>query len=60
MNLQQDRIAMLCNVLKLDRIGSEWPAVAQWAAAQDTSHGDFLEKILNVENDARLERQRTD
>ncbi len=59
MNLQQERIAMLCEVLKLDRIGSEWPAVAQWAAAQDTSHGDFLEKILNVENDARLERQRT-
>ena len=29
------------------------------AAAQDNSHGDFLEKILNVENDARLERQRT-
>ena len=57
MNLQQDRIAMLCNVLKLDRIGSEWPAIAQWAAAQDNSHGDFLEKILNVENDARLERQ---
>jgi DNA replication protein DnaC len=59
MNLQQERIAMLCNVLKLDRIGSEWPAIAQWAAAQDNSHGDFLEKILNVENDARLERQRT-
>jgi len=36
---------------------SEWPAIAQWAVAQDNSHGDFLEKILNVENDARLERQ---
>jgi len=36
---------------------SEWPAIAQCAAAQDNSHGDFLEKILNVENDARLERQ---
>jgi DNA replication protein DnaC len=59
MNLQQERIAMLCNVLKLDRIGSEWPAIAQWAAVQDAGHGDFLEKILNVENDARLERQRT-
>jgi DNA replication protein DnaC len=58
MNLQLERIAMLCNVLKLDRIGSEWPAIAQWAAVQDASHGDFLEKILNVENDARLERQR--
>ncbi|GAB1719550.1 MAG: hypothetical protein NTAFB09_12810 [Nitrosospira sp.] len=54
MNLRQERIAMLYNVLKLDRMGSEWPAIAQWAAAQDNSHGDFLEKILNVENDARL------
>jgi DNA replication protein DnaC len=59
MNLQQERIAMLCEELKLDRMASEWPAIAQWAATQDTSHGDFLEKILNVENDARLERQRT-
>src|SRR5687768_451693 len=59
MNLQQERIAMLCEGLKLDRIGSEWPAIAQLAATQDTSHWDFLEKILNVENDARLERQRT-
>ena len=59
MNLQQERIAMLCEGLKLDRMASEWPAIAQWAATQDTSHGDFLEKILNVENDARLERQRT-
>lgn len=42
MNLQQERIALLCNVLKLDRIGSEWPAIAQYAAAQDNSHGDFL------------------
>jgi hypothetical protein len=29
MNLQQERIAMLCEGLKLDRMGSEWPAIAQ-------------------------------
>lgn len=59
MNLQHDRISQLCNVLHLDRIGSEWPAVAQEVARQDASHGDFLEKLLAVENDARIERQRT-
>jgi len=58
MNLQQERIAMLCEGLKLDRITSEWPAVAQWAATNEASHGDFLERVLNVENDARVERQR--
>lgn len=59
MNLQQERITMLCDGLKLDRIAAEWPGVAQWAATQDSSHGDFLERVLSVENDARIERQRT-
>jgi DNA replication protein DnaC len=58
-NLQQERIATLCGALKLDRIGSEWPGVAQRAAQQQASHGDFLEQVLTVENDARLERQRS-
>lgn len=59
MNLQQERIATLCEALKLDRVGSEWPAVAQRAAQQQASHGDFLEQVLTVENDARLQRQRS-
>jgi DNA replication protein DnaC len=59
MNLQQGRIVQLCEALKLDRVGSEWPAVAQAAAQQQASHGDFLEKVLVIENDARIERQRT-
>ena len=59
MNLQQERIATLCGALKLERIGSEWPGVAQRAAQQQASHGDFLEQVLTVENDARLERQRS-
>lgn len=59
MNLQHGRIEQLCDVLKLDRIGSEWPAIAQHCAREQASHGDFLERILGVENDARVERQRT-
>ncbi|MGV3347123.1 IS21-like element helper ATPase IstB [Bordetella sp. LUAb4] len=59
MNLQHSRIEQLCDVLKLDRISSEWPAIAQHCAREDASHGDFLERMLGVENDARVERQRT-
>ena len=29
MNLQYDRIAALCEQLKLDRLPAEWPGVAQ-------------------------------
>jgi DNA replication protein DnaC len=58
-NLQHERIATLCGALKLERIASEWAAVAQRAAQQQDSLGDFLEQILTVENDARLQRQRS-
>ena len=58
MNLQYNRIEQLCDVLKLERIGSEWPAIAQQCAREDASHGDFLERLLGIENDARIERQR--
>src|SRR5690606_38453461 len=58
MNLQHNRIEQLCDVLKLDRISSEWPAIAQQCAREDASHSDFLERLLGLENDARIERQR--
>lgn len=59
MNLQHDRIEHLCRALKLDRFTSEWPGIAEQCAREDATHGEFLERLLNVENDARLERQRT-
>lgn len=59
MNLQHDRIDHLCSALKLDRIASEWPAIAQQCVRDEGTQGDFLERLLNVENDARIERQRT-
>ncbi|WP_440866033.1 hypothetical protein [Symbiopectobacterium purcellii] len=34
MNLQHDRIAALCEQLKLDRLPAEWPAVAQTTRQQ--------------------------
>ena len=44
MNLQNERIARLCEQLKLDRIGSDWSALAQDAARSEASFGDFLER----------------
>lgn len=59
MNLQHERIASLCGMLKLERIACEWPALAQRAAQQEASLADFLEQVLVEENNARLERQRS-
>lgn len=58
MNLQHERIAGLCQQLKLDRIASEWGACAQHAASANASLADFLEQILQAECDAREERKR--
>jgi DNA replication protein DnaC len=58
MNLQHERIATLCAQLKLYRMASEWPPIAQDAARNEASFADFLEKLLISESDARGERQR--
>lgn len=58
MNLQQERIAAMCAQIGLARVGVDWPGIAQDAARGDDSFGDFLEKLLSAENDARLQRQR--
>lgn len=34
MNLQHERIAEMCSKLKLERIGAEWPPLAQQAACR--------------------------
>lgn len=58
MNLQHERIALMCAQLKLERIGADWPHLAQRAAEEQASFADFLERLLGAENDARGERQR--
>ncbi len=40
MNQQHDRIVALCEQLKLDRLGTEWPALAQDAANNQASFAD--------------------
>ena len=47
MNQQHDRIVALCEQLKLDRLGVEWPALAQdaqicMAAAERVAEGEIL------------------
>jgi DNA replication protein DnaC len=57
--LQHARIEMLAKSLKLERTAVDWPAIAQDVARVDGSHGDFLERMLVAESDARTERQRS-
>ena len=57
MSLQHDRIAELCEQLKLTRLNTEWPALAQDAARDEASFADFLEKVLAGELGARDERR---
>ncbi|MDQ2946457.1 MAG: IS21-like element helper ATPase IstB [Acidobacteriota bacterium] len=58
MNLQHDRIAALCNELKLHRMATDWSPIAQEIVREELSLGDFLERLLNGESGARGERQR--
>lgn len=58
MNLQHARITELSQSLKLERIGSDWPHLAQQAADREESFADFLEKLLIAEAKARAERTR--
>jgi DNA replication protein DnaC len=58
MNLQHERIAAMCAELKLHRMGTDWPAIAQEAARTAASFGDFVERLLLGETEARGERQR--
>jgi DNA replication protein DnaC len=55
---QDVRITDYCEQLKLLRLGSEWPGLAQDAAKRESSFADFLEKVLECELFGRDERRR--
>jgi DNA replication protein DnaC len=59
MNLQPERIAVLCEQLKMACMAAEWPALAQHAARDESSFADFLEQLLQCEVSAREQRKRT-
>lgn len=59
MNLQHARIGELCDNLRLEKVSSEWPHLAEQAAREQQSFADFLERLLNREWEARGERTRS-
>jgi DNA replication protein DnaC len=57
-DLQHQRLAELCCELRLSAVPDPYPAVAQDAAAKETSFVEFLEAMLRAERDARWARAR--
>lgn len=58
MNLQSERIDDICQALKLLAVAQEWSGIAQQAARDESSYADFLEQLLQVEQQARTQRTR--
>jgi len=58
MNLVHERITHLCERLKLGRIATDWPSLADAAVKREASFGDFLERLLTAECEARDGRSR--
>ena len=56
MNLQHQRIQETCEALKLRAIGTEWGAIADKAASNESTLADFLEQVLAVETSERALR----
>jgi DNA replication protein DnaC len=58
MNLQMQRIEQALDLLKLNTLATEWSAIADRAAAQQSTLAEFLDQLLRVELNARLSRTR--
>lgn len=59
MNLQHERIAVLCEELRLGAIAENYPPLAQNAVNEGKSFADFLEAVLVAEKTARHGRTRS-
>jgi DNA replication protein DnaC len=57
-SLQQQRIAALCEELKLPVLSTEWSALAQRAGDTQASFADFLASLFETEQAAKNERTR--
>ena len=57
-DLQHQRIAELCQELRLSAVPNLYSGIAQSAAAKEASFADFLEETLRAERDARSARAR--
>ncbi|HGD3508831.1 TPA: IS21-like element ISKpn7 family helper ATPase IstB [Klebsiella pneumoniae] len=58
MNFQHERIDALCQQLKLERVATHYPVLAQQAVREDFSFTDFLEHLLRHEAGCRQQRSR--
>ena len=58
MSLQHQRLAELCNELKLGGVAAQYTALAQRAAEKPASFSDFLEELLTAERESRRARAR--
>lgn len=58
MDLVSARITHLCERLKLGTVSTEWPAMAETAVREEASLGEFLERLLAAECEARDRRSR--
>ena len=59
MNLQHERIALLCEALSLPCVAQGYGAAAQHAAKTDMGYSDFLEGLLKEEASGRRVRKQT-
>ena len=59
MNLQHERIELLCNALSLPCVAQGYGAAAQQAAKTDMGYSDFLEGLLKDEAAGRRVRKQT-
>jgi DNA replication protein DnaC len=59
MNLQHERIAALCEELRLAAVPEHYPTLAQAAADDQKSFADFLESVLGAERTTRHSRTRS-
>ncbi len=58
MNLQSERLQVLCTELGLNGVLSSYANLSQIAANEEQSYVDFLEKILQEENNSRKVKSR--
>lgn len=59
MNLQHERIAQMCDALKLPFLAQGYGAAAQQAARDGTAYSDFLEGLLREEMAGRTVRKQS-
>lgn len=59
MNLQHERIAALCDELRLAAVAERYPELATAAVDNDQSYADFLEGVLAAERATRQGRTRS-